>query len=76
VLSLRWPAQEGAGRLSRAAQEGDGGEIGVSLGEKTPERGTVQRWAGEDGRVGVHSSKQWRCLWFGCAASSKQLRAV
>jgi hypothetical protein len=45
----------------------------VRLVEKTPERGTVQRWAGEDGRVGVHNSKQWRCLWFGCAASSKQL---
>jgi hypothetical protein len=76
VLSLHWPAQEGAGRLSRAAQEGGGGEIGVSLVEKTPERGTVWRWADEDGQVGVHSSEQRRCLWFGCAASNKQLCAV
>jgi hypothetical protein len=44
VLSLRWLAQEGAGRLSRAAQEGGGGEEGVSLVEKTPESVTERRW--------------------------------
>jgi hypothetical protein len=43
MLSLRWPAQEGAGRLPRAAQEGGGREEGVSLVEKTPKSVTERR---------------------------------